>query len=60
MNLTLHLQSACLCMQYLRLVFAALSGKDALPLLLRAHDTLKLRRQLLMQKQQAALSGEQP
>ena len=59
MNLTLHLQSACLCMQYFRLVFAALSGKDALPLLLRAHDVLK-QRQLLMQKKQAALSGEQP
>lgn len=60
MNITIHLQSACLCARYLRLVFAALSGKDALPLLLRAHDTLKLRRQLLMQKKQAASLGEQP
>lgn len=57
--MSFHFQSACLCMQYLRLVFAALSGKDALPLLLRAHDVLK-QRQLLMQKKQAALSGEQP
>ena len=59
MNLTLHLQSACLCARYLCLVFAALSGKDALPLLLRAHDILK-QRQLLMQKKQAAPLGEQP
>lgn len=58
--MSFHFQSACLCARYLCLVFAALSGKDALPLLLRAHDTLKLRRQLQMQKKQAALSCEQP
>lgn len=55
----MHIQSACLCARYLWLVFAALSGKDALPILLRAHDILK-QRQLLLQKKQAALSGEQP
>ena len=59
MNITIHLQSTCLCVRYLRLVFAALSGKDALPLLLRAHDVLK-QRQLLMQKKQAAPLGEHP
>ena len=57
--MSFHFQSACLCARYLWLVFAALSGKDALPLLLRAHDVLK-QRQLLMQKKQAAPLGEQP
>ena len=55
----MHIQSACLCARYLWLVFAALSGKDALPLLLRAHDVLK-QRQLLLQKKQTAPLGEQP
>ena len=59
MSFHLHFQYACLYMRYLRLVFAALSGKDALPLLLRAHDVLK-QRQLLMQKKQTAPLGEQP
>ena len=59
MSFHLHFQYACLYMRYLCLVFAALSGKDALPLLLRAHDILK-QRQLLMQKKQTAPLGEQP
>lgn len=56
----IHFQSACLCARYLRLVFAALSGKDALPLLLRAHDILKQRQLLLQTKQAVSLSGKQP
>lgn len=58
--MSFHFQSTCLCVRYLRLVFAALSGKDALPLLLRAHDILKQRQLLLQAKQAVSLSGKQP